>query len=466
MKKSIILIVYCLISNINNAQTWSAVGNGVNGRVSCFEIYNDELYVGGQFDVPGTNMNIGLMKWNGVLFDTLPGTYLLGSFRVEAMEVYNNELYVGGGFCTGCSPVASAFENIAKWDGSSFTSVGTGCSSVVYSMRVFNGNLYVGGDMGLAGGDTVNHIARWNGNQWSPVANGIALNARVFELEVYNNELYAAGNFNFTDINTMCIARWNETTWNEVGIGGIPGVVYSLGIYNNELYAGGPYFTQAGGVAVNQIAKWNGITWSQVGTGIGNNVGHLYSLIEYHDELYAGGEFSIMDGDSINSIARYNGSTWNSVGSGVDSTTIAIDTIYNFPFLGDTTYYYAPHKVSAFIEFNNELYVGGNFNMIGEVAAHSIAKWSTPVGVEKQQSLISISVFPNPATNKISIEGDFLNEEVQLQLTDVLGREIKTGILTNTKTTIDVSEVQEGIYFLILQTINATATKKIIVQRR
>ena len=79
---------------------------------------------------------------------------------------------------------------------------------------------------------------------------------------------------------------------------------------------------------------------------------------------------------------------------------------------------------------------------------------------------ISISVFPNPATNKISIEGDFLNEEVQLQLTDMLGREIKTGILTKTKTTIDVSEVQEGIYFLILQTINATATKKIIVQRR
>lgn len=80
--------------------------------------------------------------------------------------------------------------------------------------------------------------------------------------------------------------------------------------------------------------------------------------------------------------------------------------------------------------------------------------------------LSSVNIYPNPANDIITLERNLLNEAIQLHLTDVLGKEIKTGKLTNTKAAIDVSNVQEGIYFLILQTSNATATKKIIVQKR
>ncbi len=80
--------------------------------------------------------------------------------------------------------------------------------------------------------------------------------------------------------------------------------------------------------------------------------------------------------------------------------------------------------------------------------------------------LAGVSIYPNPTSDIITVEGNLLNEEIQLQLTDVLGKEIKTGMLTNTKATIDVTDVQEGIYFLTLQTSNAIATKKIIVRRQ
>src|SRR6185436_9183709 len=353
MKKSITLIVLCLVTNIINAQTWSAVGNGVNGRVSCFAIYNGELYVAGQFNNPGGVSPVGLFKWNGTAFDTLPGNYLFGASRVEAMAVYNNELYLGGGFTTFNTTNPSVFDFIAKWDGTTFTSVGTGCDNVVYSLAVYNGNLYVGGDMHSAGGINVNGIGRWNGTQWSSVAGGINYYGRIFELEVYNNELYAAGNFYFAALNTSCIARWNDVTWNEAGPESISGVVYSLGIYNNELYAGGPYFTNAGGVAVNELAKWNGATWAPVGSGIGNNTAHIFALKEYHNELYIGGTFHVINGDSLRSIARYDGAVWDYVGTGVDSTNIPVDTVIT-PF--DTTYIYPDHQISAFIEFNNCLY--------------------------------------------------------------------------------------------------------------
>lgn len=92
--------------------------------------------------------------------------------------------------------------------------------------------------------------------------------------------------------------------------------------------------------------------------------------------------------------------------------------------------------------------------------------FGTPALGINNLELSRVTVYPNPVNDIITIESNLLNEAVQLQLTDVLGKEIKTRMLTNTKATIDVSDVQEGIYFLILQTSNATATKKIIVHRQ
>jgi hypothetical protein len=435
----------------------------VDGEVTCFAIYNGELYVGGQFNNPGGLSSIGLMKWNGISFDTLPGNYLFGNSRVEAMAVYNNELYIGGGFTTYNTFNPSVFDFIAKWDGANFTSVGTGCNNEVYSMAVYKGNLYVGGDMQTAGSTVVNSIAKWNGIQWLSVGGGITgSSARVSELEVYNNELYASGNFYFAALNTSCIARWNDTTWNEVGTGGIPGVVYALGTFNNELYAGGPYFTQAGGVPVNEIAKWNGTTWSAVGSGISyydGYLGDLFAMKEYHNELYVGGEFSVMDGDSIKSIAKYNGIAWNSVGSGIDSALIVTDTLYYF---SDTIFFYAPHTVSAFIEFNNDLYVGGTFNMIGGVAAHSIAKWSTPVGIQEPAASNSIVVFPNPTANKIFI--DCYEQNSFYELHDLSGKLLLRDNISTKKFAIDLQDFESGIYILSVYNKQKQSHLKIIRQ--
>jgi hypothetical protein len=42
-------------------------------------------------------------------------------------------------------------------------------------------------------------------------------------------------------------------------------------VYNGELYIGGD-FTNAGGIVVSNIAKWNGTTWSALGTGVNDKV--------------------------------------------------------------------------------------------------------------------------------------------------------------------------------------------------
>ena len=80
------------------------------------------------------------------------------------------------------------------------------------------------------------------------------------------------------------VRRWRGpgTPFELVGTGS-PYAVASLAVWNDgqgpALYATG-YFTTAGGVTANGIAKWNGSTWSALGSGL---VGNGYALAVYDD---------------------------------------------------------------------------------------------------------------------------------------------------------------------------------------
>jgi hypothetical protein len=79
--------------------------------------------------------------------------------------------------------------------------------------------------------------------------------------------------------------------------------VNALAVNGTELYAGGG-FTTAGGVGVNYIAKWNGTSWSALGSGM--NVAPL-ALAVIGTDLYAGGNFTTAGGKPSGSIARWSG---------------------------------------------------------------------------------------------------------------------------------------------------------------
>jgi len=56
--------------------------------------------------------------------------------------------------------------------------------------------------------------------------------------------------------------RSNAQSWSNAG-SGTNGYVLALTVYNGGLYAGGE-FTTAGGNPANNIAVWNGSSWSAV----------------------------------------------------------------------------------------------------------------------------------------------------------------------------------------------------------
>ena len=62
-------------------------------------------------------------------------------------------------------------------------------------------------------------------------------------------------------------------------------------------------FTTAGGVTVNNIAKWNGSTWSALGTGTDDYVVRL--AFDSTGSLYAGGNFTTAGGIPANYVAKW-----------------------------------------------------------------------------------------------------------------------------------------------------------------
>jgi hypothetical protein len=94
---------------------------------------------------------------------------------------------------------------------------------------------------------------------------------------------------------------FSDANW--VSMGGFPGADYpvSAAVVDDagNLFVGGS-FTTIGTVIANRIARWDGSTWSALGSGMNNTV---RALTVSGTTLYAGGGFYTAGGVSANAIA-------------------------------------------------------------------------------------------------------------------------------------------------------------------
>lgn len=85
----------------------------------------------------------------------------------------------------------------------------------------------------------------------------------------------------------------------------------------------------------------------------------------------------------------------------------------------------------------------------------------TASGVAGQEALKAARVYPNPAREEIVIELP-VDGPVEFRISDLWGRVLKTGTLVSQHSVLSVRELEEGMYFLILEGLPAL---RIAVQR-
>ncbi len=92
----------------------------------------------------------------------------------------------------------------------------------------------------------------------------------------------------------------------------------------------------------------------------------------------------------------------------------------------------------------------------------SLTYTSGMIGVnESSETDNHITLFPNPATDQLTIE----NEKFTMksgQVYDSMGKEVKRFPVNATSTTLDISDLQKGIYFLKIETETGTVTKRFV----
>jgi len=252
---------YYVIEYKGDSVKWLPV---LDGEVNCFTVYNDTLYIGGDFVEPDTVAFNHVAKWDGTNWQPVGAGFLLYSnpyaASVYSLGVSNGKLYAGGYFDQSGS--TTHLFSIAQWSDTAWEALGRGVSGYadssqvgyVYAIGSYKNNVYVGGGFGFAGNDSANNIAEWNGNLWLQLDKGVGSAVEAFQ--VYNNELYIGGIFAIPNLaNSNRIDGWDGTKWYTLG-SGVNSAVYALTVFQNNLYVGGE-FDSAGDISANSIARWS-----------------------------------------------------------------------------------------------------------------------------------------------------------------------------------------------------------------
>jgi Secretion system C-terminal sorting domain len=253
-----------------------------------------------------------------------------GIGAVYGLEVIDNELYCFGGFD---SIRGIAANNAAKYDGTNWSTVNdfpflSFVTKLYFGVKYMD-KLYVGGNFSSEEyfGNSNNSIASYNEPYWEITGEGIQGGiSEVAEMKVFQNELYIGGRIDKGAGNAgHGIEKWNGTFFSPVGEnlrnynnadeGYLP--IDALEIYNNELYIAGE-FSYAGNIAANSIVKWDGEKYCSFG---GEFNFPLFDVDFMNDTMYVAGAFYEIDGIQIHQgkLAKYIGG--NTV---VECSTIAI----------------------------------------------------------------------------------------------------------------------------------------------
>lgn len=260
---------------------WVPVGAGLDHFVRTLAVFDDgngeRLFAGGIFTNNGEGtLTRRVAVWTGENWQEIAGGVLGGSgTSVEALAVFDDgngpALYIGGhfGFVGGNNP----FSNIVRWDGKNLAALGEGVSGGsggnVIAMEVFDDGsgpaLYVGGLFTTAGGESISNLARWDGETWSEVGGGISaglLGVQAIVADHDAGKLYVTGLINSADgMPVNNIAVWDGESWSAIDAGltggsfpaGMTMTLGDIGV-GPSLFVGG-LFMSAGGMTANRIAE-------------------------------------------------------------------------------------------------------------------------------------------------------------------------------------------------------------------
>lgn len=336
-------------------------GGGVDAML---ELPNGDLVVAG----PHFPNGISCARKSGGVWYPMPGFTADNYDRIASLLALPNGDILAGGLVVGQPAVQ-------RWTGTTWVSLtaswplsSIGLTPAVL-LRMPNGDVIAGGSFVDAGVPGTAGLARWDGAQWTALGGGLSSATQPICRSLTlcpNGDLLVAGSFvSAGGVAADNLARWNGSSWSAVAPGlATASVEDVLVLPGGNLIVTGQQFATVGGVTVNNIARWNGSAWSALGSGLLGYTsgpwpaGRRLALLPNGDLLVVG-EFTHAGGVLSPSIARWNGAAWSSMNQGqMLSSSMGI------------------HRVT--VRTNGDVLVGGYYlGSLGGVPTNNLARLST-----------------------------------------------------------------------------------------
>jgi hypothetical protein len=237
-------------------------------------------------------------------------------------QAHDGSLIVGGSFQYDLpgDPEPTPVSFIARWDGDNWHPLGDGLNDRVRALITMpNGDIIAGGQFTHSGAVALDGIARWDGAAWHPVGGGMdgPTSATVRALHLTGSgDLLVAGEFmSAGGVAAPKLARWDGHQWHALGTDAIGDTVPTSGggettawlsqiaVHPDGTIFIGGYFQIAG--ELTHLAHRVGSSWQKVPG---------FSGVLYHFQMLPGGDLVVQHSPDIEQLRRWTGSQWHDFG--------------------------------------------------------------------------------------------------------------------------------------------------------
>lgn len=168
------------------------------------------------------------------------------------------------------------------------------------------------------------------------------------------------------------------------------------------------------------------------------------------------GTLTLADGVSFTNVTRYKL---------IDSTTINVPLLGQFTLLRTQFEYYdlANSGLPVFVYTSVTFGQGGSplseFNLVLSAEDPALL-----LDVDENNILVDTRVYPNPASEELNVVLPNNVEEASVTITDAVGKIVFTGKIDSVNQKVNVSSLNEGMYFVKITSGGLTTTKSVVVK--
>ena len=222
------------------------------------------------------------------------------------------------------------------------------------------GDFYISASLLGIGGKAYGGVARWNDTTWTNVGN-LETNSSVFDMAFDSKgNLYACGDLRLKDASGnllfMGVGKWDGKAWTSIAesISPYPNTI-AVSPTTGDVYVGGQFSNVESKAGTKYIAKWDGKVWA---AATPNTLDDQVKQIEIDKKgtVYIRGDFNNADNIVLNRVAVLNADKWKALDGGYKGNK-------NYPF-SDMGF-----------DSKDNFWVAGSFSSIGTKSISYLAYW-------------------------------------------------------------------------------------------